>query len=104
MFVIEDPFHEQPTAAWEALKADVDYLVRHRHPWRVAVVTDQPLVIGAMRLTSWLVPGAVRAFGLSELREAREWILSTSPTGSCAPDTEQAVPYTAEYRFYAPGA
>lgn len=74
LFVIEGPFHEQPSAAWEALKADVDYLVRHRHPWRVAVVTDQALVTTAIRLTSWLVPGEMRTFAMAEADDAREWI------------------------------
>ena len=74
LFVIEGSFHEQPSAAWEALKADVDYLVRHRHPWRVAVVTDQSLVTNAVRLTSWLVPGDMRVFAVAEADEARSWI------------------------------
>jgi hypothetical protein len=68
-------FHEEPTAVWEALKADVELGVRHRQAWeRVAVVSDMGWVRKASELFAWMMPGELRAFGEDELETARTWL------------------------------
>lgn len=71
-------FREEPAAAWEALKADVELGVRHRQAWeRVAVVSDMSWVRRASELFAWMMPGELRAFPEHELETAKVWLGET---------------------------
>ena len=59
----------------EDIKTGLRAWVREHSAWRrFALVTDVEWVGKAMRALSWLAPGEVRVFGLSELVAARTWV------------------------------
>jgi hypothetical protein len=50
--------------------------VRHHSAWkRFALVTDVEWVAKAMRAFTWMAPGEVKVFDISELEAAKEWIV-----------------------------
>lgn len=62
-----------PGAIWEDFKVGVEHL----KSWeRIAVVTDVEWIRQAMRFFSFLMPGAMKTFPLSEAAQAREWIVA----------------------------
>ncbi len=60
-----------PGAMWEDFKVGVEHLTRWE---RAAVVTDVEWIKQAMRLFSFLMPGAMKSFPTSEAEQARAWI------------------------------
>jgi SpoIIAA-like len=58
-------------AMWEDFKVGVEHLTRWE---RAAVVTDVEWIREAMRLFSFFMPGAMKAFPTSEAEQARAWI------------------------------
>jgi hypothetical protein len=60
-----------PGAMWEDFKVGVGHLTRWE---RAAVVTDAEWIREAMRLFSFLMPGAMESFSTSEKEQARAWI------------------------------
>lgn len=62
-------------AMWEDLKLGMVHLPRWE---RIAVVTDIEWIKHTVRLFSFLIPGTVRLFPLSEARKARAWIVAAS--------------------------
>jgi hypothetical protein len=60
-----------PGAMWEDFKVGVEHLTRWE---RAAVVTDVEWIKQGLRLFSFLMPGAMKAFPTSEADEARAWI------------------------------
>ncbi len=60
-----------PGAMWEDFKVGVEHWTRWE---RAAVVTDVEWIKQAMRLFSFLMPGAMKAFPTSEAEQARAWI------------------------------
>lgn len=60
-------------AAWEDMKLGIGHL----SGWeRVAVVTNTEWIRLAMHAFRFLIPGAVRVFGLDQAAEAQQWIQS----------------------------
>jgi hypothetical protein len=60
-------------AMWEDTKLGLGHL----RAWeRVAVVSDADWLHKAMHAFGWIMPGEVRAFGLSELDDARKWVIA----------------------------
>jgi hypothetical protein len=62
-----------PGAMWEDFKVGVEHV---RHWERIALVTDIDWIGSAMKVFSFLMPGDVRLFPLSDAGQAREWIAS----------------------------
>ena len=60
-----------PGAIWEDFKVGVEHLTRWE---RVVVVTDVDWIKHAMRLFSFLMPGAVKTVAPAEAAQARAWI------------------------------
>ncbi|MGC8493787.1 MAG: STAS/SEC14 domain-containing protein [Syntrophobacteraceae bacterium] len=60
-----------PGAIWEDFKVGIEHLTRWE---RVAVVTDVEWIKQTMRFFSFLMPGAMKAFPVSEAAQARAWI------------------------------
>ncbi|MGA2083324.1 MAG: STAS/SEC14 domain-containing protein [Holophaga sp.] len=61
-----------PGAIWEDFKVGVEHLKRWE---RVVVVTDVEWLKNTMRLFSFLMPGAMKAFPVAESARARAWIM-----------------------------
>ncbi len=61
----------QPGAMWEDFKVGVEHLT---HWERFAVVTDIDWIKHTMQFFSFLMPGTLKLFPLSEADKAREWI------------------------------
>jgi len=64
-----------PGAIWEDFKVGMEHLSRWE---RMAVVTDIEWIKQTMRLFSFLVPGAMKAFPTSQSAQARAWIIATA--------------------------
>jgi hypothetical protein len=64
-----------PGAIWEDFKVGVEHLTRWE---RAAVVTDVEWIKQAMRLFSFLMPGAMKSFPTSEAEQARAWITAAA--------------------------
>jgi hypothetical protein len=64
-----------PGAIWEDFKVGIEHLTRWE---RVAVVTDVEWIKQTMRFFSFLMPGAMKSFPLSEAARARAWIIAAS--------------------------
>lgn len=62
--------------AWiEDVKTGLGALVRDHSAWRrFALVTDIEWVAKAFRLFTWMTPGEVRIFDLSDLENAKAWV------------------------------
>ena len=64
-----------PGAIWEDFKVGMEHLTRWE---RVAVVTDVEWIKQTMRFFSFLMPGAMKLFPMSEAAQARAWIIAAS--------------------------
>jgi SpoIIAA-like len=62
-------------AVWEDFKVGMEHLVRWE---RIAVVTDVDWIRHTIRAFSFVIPGTVKIFPLSEQAKAREWILEAT--------------------------
>lgn len=62
-------------AMWEDFKVGMAHLSRWE---RIAVVTDIEWIRHTVRLFSFLIPGTVRLYPLSEAGKARAWIVAES--------------------------
>ena len=62
-----------PGAIWEDFKVGIEHLSRWE---RIAVVTDIEWIKQTMRFFSFLTPGAMKSFSLSQTAEARAWIIA----------------------------
>jgi len=60
-----------PNAVWTDFKVGMEHLTRWE---RIAVVTDVEWIKHTINFFSFLMPGEVRFFPLSEAVRAREWI------------------------------
>ena len=65
-----------PGAMWDDFKVGVEHLFRWE---RFAVVSDIDWIRYSLRAFSFLIPGMVKFFHLSEEAKAREWILEGMP-------------------------
>jgi hypothetical protein len=75
LYAIGPELHMEPGAMWEDLKLDVELGIKHRDAWeRVAVVTDLDWLWRAFDLFSWMVPGEMRLFHESELKQSKTWL------------------------------
>ncbi len=55
--------------------------IRHLTRWkRIAVVTDIPWINRTVQMVGFVLPGAVKVFGIAEAAEARGW-LDKEPSG-----------------------
>jgi hypothetical protein len=72
LFVLGDAFEGyEPTAMWD----DTFFGLKHIKDFeKIAVVTDDALYAGAIRLFSSLMPCEVKVFPLSERDAAKAWI------------------------------
>ena len=61
----------QPGAMWEDFKVGMEHLTRWE---RFAVVTDIDWIKHTMQFFSFLMPGTLKLFPLSQAAQAREWI------------------------------
>ena len=68
-----------PGAMWEDFKVGMEHV---RHWERIALVTDVDWIGSAMKVFSFLMPGDVRLFSLSDADQAREWITSSEAPAS----------------------
>jgi hypothetical protein len=68
-----------PGAMWEDFKVGMEHV---RHWERIALVTDVDWIGSAMKVFSFLMPGDVRLFSLSDASQAREWIASSEAPAS----------------------
>lgn len=60
-------------AVWDDAKLGL----AHRSRWeRVAVVTDVPWIHHSLSVFSFLFPGEMRGFALTEAAKARDWLLA----------------------------
>jgi hypothetical protein len=59
---------------WEDFKVGMGHV---KHWERIALVTDVNWIGAAMKVSSFLMPGDVRLFPLSDADQAREWIVRT---------------------------
>jgi hypothetical protein len=64
---------------WEDFKVGMEHV---RHWERIALVTDIDWIGAAMKVFSFLMPGDVRLFPLSDADQAREWIASADMPAS----------------------
>jgi hypothetical protein len=64
-----------PGAMWEDFKVGMEHLTRWE---RVAVVTDVEWIKQTLRFFSFLMPGAMKSFPVSEAAEARAWIIAAT--------------------------
>jgi hypothetical protein len=62
-----------PGAAWQDFKVGIEHVTRWE---RVAVVTDVEWMQQAMRLFSFLLPRAMKAFPVADSQAARSWIVA----------------------------
>jgi SpoIIAA-like len=60
-----------PSAVWTDFKVGMEHLTRWE---RIAVVTDVDWIKNTMKFFSFMMPGEMRLFPLSEAAQAREWI------------------------------
>jgi SpoIIAA-like len=74
-FVLTD-FDGLGSGAWiEDAKTGLNVWVRDHAAWkRFALVTDVEWVAKATRAFTWMAPGEVRVFELSDLEEAKLWV------------------------------
>jgi hypothetical protein len=71
LYVVEDFEGFAPLALWDDAKIGV----AHFHDFeKVAVVTDQTQLVGAVKLMAFAMPCPVRVFGSTELKAAQTWI------------------------------
>jgi len=76
LYVIETLDEMEPAALWADTKLGFDVGIRHRDAWvRSAIVTDINWMAQATKLFAWMIPGEVRVFPLTELAQAKAWIL-----------------------------
>ncbi|MGD8479851.1 MAG: STAS/SEC14 domain-containing protein [Methyloceanibacter sp.] len=61
----------EAAAAWEDFKVGMEHLTRWE---RVAVVTDVEWIKYTMQIFSFMMPGDMRVFPVSEAEKARAWI------------------------------
>ena len=61
-----------PAAAWEDFKVGIEHLARWQ---RVAVVTHLDWMRITVRIFSFIMPGDVRVFPVTEIEQARDWIM-----------------------------
>jgi hypothetical protein len=61
-----------PAAAWEDFKVGMEHFARWQ---RVAVVTDVDWIRHTMQIFSFIMPGDMRVFPLTEAEQARDWIV-----------------------------
>ena len=62
-----------PAAMWEDFRVGTQHWTRWK---RIAVVTDVAWIRQLVVMFGFLLPGAVRVFGLAEAAEARAWLVS----------------------------
>ena len=62
-----------PGAVWDDFKVGVAHLTRWE---RIAVVTDVDWIRHTIMAFSFLMPGEIRIFPVSEVAQAREWIVT----------------------------
>jgi hypothetical protein len=75
LVVVADDFERLNFGARiEEAKADLEFGLRSGAWERTALVTDVGWMRKAVHLFSWLAPGELRIFGLSEEDEARGWV------------------------------
>ena len=72
MYVLGNDFDGYSAGAvWE----DASLAFKKPGSWeRIAVVSDNEWLGRAMALFSWMMPGEVKLFPISEERQAREWV------------------------------
>ena len=63
-----------PGAVWDDFKIGMAHLL---HWERIAIVTDVDWIRHTMRVFSFLIPGEVKIFPISETSAARGWIVAT---------------------------
>jgi len=63
----------EPGAVWEDLKVGMEHLLRWE---RMAVVTDVDWIRHTIKAFSFLIPGEVKIFPLTQQVQAREWIVA----------------------------
>lgn len=68
-----------PGAVWEDFKVGMEHV---RHWERIALVTDVDWIGAAMKVFSFLMPGEVRLFPLSDAAQAHEWLASSEAPAS----------------------
>ncbi len=61
-----------PAAMWEDFWVGMQHWTRWK---RIAVVTDVAWIRQMVLMFGFLLPGATRVFGLTEAKEAREWLV-----------------------------
>jgi len=61
----------EPGAVWEDFKTGMEHLTRWE---RMAVVTDVDWIKHAMQFFSFMLPGELRTFPLSQAAQARAWV------------------------------
>ena len=62
-----------PGAVWEDFWVGMEHLSRWE---RIAVVTDVEWIGNTMKFFSFLIPGEIRLFPLSQAAQARDWIVA----------------------------
>ena len=74
MYVLGDDFEGYtPGAMWE----DAGLAFKRPGAWeRIAVVSDSETLRKAMSLVSWMVPGEVKVYSLSQSNDARNWVMA----------------------------
>jgi hypothetical protein len=72
MYVLGNEFEGYSAGAvWE----DASLAFKKPGSWeRIAVVSDSEWLRRAMALFSWMVPGEVKLFSVSETSDAKEWV------------------------------
>jgi hypothetical protein len=63
-----------PSAVWTDFRVGMEHLTRWE---RIAVVTDVDWIKNTMKFFSFMMPGEMRLFPLSEAARAREWIAAS---------------------------
>jgi len=61
----------EPGAMWEDFKVGMEHLTRWE---RIALVSDVEWIKQMMRLFSFMLPGAMKVFPLSEAAKAKAWV------------------------------
>jgi len=61
-----------PSAMWDDFKVGMEHVFRWE---RIAVVTDVDWIRHTIRAFSFVIPGVVKVFQLSEQANARDWIV-----------------------------
>lgn len=78
LFVAGPGFERFDPGAWaEDSKAALTLGIGHHAAWkRFAIATDVSWIADATHMFAWMCPGEVAVFGLDELDQARDWLVS----------------------------